>query len=190
MKWIFLIFGLLVGAAGGLIGTIYWERQRQGQVDNEILFAEKVFYDSGSNASYPMVIVSGTLTGPGLAYPNNTFVVACEHQVMSCDAAHVDQIGYNQIGRMENPSIFQIRKWDQNEIIADDEAAGSIACAKTTITIERKQGTLLWVEEPINQARPMCEHSDAGVRKYTVEDSPGWKKLKERVKDSRAKDSR
>jgi hypothetical protein len=101
----YMIFGLLIGAAGAVAGNIYWERHRQGLVDNEIVFSEKVFYDSGPNVSYPMVIVSGTLTGPDLA--NNTYVVSCEQQVMSCDVAYVEQIGPNQIGRMANPSVFQ-----------------------------------------------------------------------------------
>jgi hypothetical protein len=175
MKWIFLIVGLLIGAAGGFVGNSYWERHRQGLVDNEIVFAEKVLYDSGPNVSYPMIVVSGTLTGPGLR--NNTYVVSCEQQVMSCDVAYVEQIGPNQVGRMANPSVFTIKKWGQTEIIADDEAARTISFAKTTITIERKEKTLLWVEEPINQTQPMCKYADTNVRKYTIEDSPGWKKI-------------
>jgi hypothetical protein len=34
MRWIFLIVGLLIGAAGGYGGNSYWERQRHAQDDN------------------------------------------------------------------------------------------------------------------------------------------------------------
>jgi hypothetical protein len=124
-----------------------------------------------------MVIVSGSLTDPDpSALRNNTYVVACEQKVMTC-VAHVEQIGPRLVGRMDSPIVFPIKRWDQNEIVADDAVAGSMLCAKTTITIERKAQTLLWVSEPINQTQPMCKYADTSVRKYTIEDSPGWKKL-------------
>jgi hypothetical protein len=177
MKWIFLTCGLLIGSAGAFVGGIYWERQSRGEIDDQIIFWEKQFYDTGSNVAYPMVIVSGTLTGdPELAQSNNTYVVSCHQSDLSCDVSHVEQIGPKQVGPIDIPQSYSIKKWDQDEIVAYDEGTG-ISCVKTTITIERRAKTLLWVEEPINQARPMCKYADTNIRKYTIEDSPSWKKL-------------
>ena len=174
MKWVFLICCLLLCTAGAFAGGIYWERQNRPPIDDEIIFWEKIFNDNGPDDDYPMVNVGGTLTGPGLA--NNTYVVSCQQKEHSCDVAHADQIGPRQIGYMDPPLSYAIKKWDQDEIIASDEEASAGLCIKTTITIERKAKTLLWVEEPINQTLPMCKRTDANIRKYTIEDSPTWKK--------------
>jgi hypothetical protein len=176
MRWIFLIVGLLIGAAGGFVGNSYRERQRHTQGDSEIVFAAKNFYDSGPNASYQMLVTSGTLTGPDLAYPNNTRAISCMKQESICVVSSVEQIGRNQIGRLDGPWPYTVTKWDQQEIVAGDEA-NDINCSKLTITIERKSETVFWVEEPINQTRPMCKNSDPNIRKYTLEDSPAWKKI-------------
>jgi hypothetical protein len=177
MKWIFLVCGSLIGAAGAFVGGIYWERQSRGQIDNEIIFWEKVFYDTGPNVAYPIVMVSGTLTSLNSESSNNTYVVRCQQQERSCDVSYVEQIGPNQIGLMGPPLSYTIKKWDQNEIVADNEEVSSVSCVKTTITIARGAKALLWVDVPINETQSQCKHTDSNVRKYTIEDSPGWKKL-------------
>jgi hypothetical protein len=65
-------------------------------------------------------------------------------------------------------------KWEALEIVATDEP-GAFGCVKITITIDRKQRSLLWLEEPANQNLAICKETDANIHKYTIEDSPGWK---------------
>ncbi len=36
---------------------------------------------------------------------------------------------------------------------------------------------MLWVEEPVNQTKPFCKDAKNETRKFTIEDSPAWKKL-------------
>jgi hypothetical protein len=50
-------------------------------------------------------------------------------------------------------------------------------CKKTTITLDRKSKTALWVDVPINTASSLCKNADKQVRKYTIEDAPGLKRL-------------
>ncbi len=171
MKWIFLVCGLFIGAAEAFAGMMYLY-QHNVQPNDQITFAPKNFYDNKQDAGYGMVIISGTLTGEGLAYPNNTYSVACEKAQQTCSASSIEQIGPKQIGRLDGPWVYPIVKWDQYEIVASDELS-SFSCAKVTITIERQQETLLWVEEPINQTRPICKDADNKLKKYTLEDSPG-----------------
>jgi hypothetical protein len=57
------------------------------------------------------------------------------------------------------------------------EEASTFGCSKVTITITRKTETALWVEEAINQTTPQCMNSDGKIRKYTIEQSIGSKRL-------------
>jgi hypothetical protein len=67
-------------------------------------------------------------------------------------------------------------KWDDYEVIAQEEP-NLFGCLRVTITIDRKTEALLWVEEPIHQTKPSCKNVDSTLRKYSIEDSPGWKRL-------------
>jgi hypothetical protein len=77
---------------------------------------------------------------------------------------------------MDGPLLYPVVKWDEDEVIATTGPSDTM-CSNVTITIERKQGTLLWVEEPINQSRPIRKYSNPKIAKYTIEDSPGWKRV-------------
>jgi hypothetical protein len=77
---------------------------------------------------------------------------------------------------MENPGDYPIVKWNDYEVIAQEEPTLS-GCFRVTITINRKRETLLWVEEPINQTKPSCKDADTTIRKYSIEDSPRWKQI-------------
>jgi hypothetical protein len=79
----------------------------------------------------------------------------------------------NMVGRLDMPQIIPVVKWDRSEIVARDEVT-ELTCVRVTLTIERKQETALWVEEPVNQTTPFCKNADQKTRKYTIEDSPGW----------------
>jgi|SRR5215469_6167576 len=59
-----------------------------GDADDDIVFAAKNFVDL---PYYGSVAISGTLTGDGVGYKNNT---------ISIYIAYVEQIGPNQIGRL------------------------------------------------------------------------------------------
>ncbi|WP_426441467.1 hypothetical protein [Bradyrhizobium genosp. P] len=140
------LIGLIVGA-----GSLLFLQARDKQPDDmAIMFAPKNFYDSEA-----VVAVSGTLAGKGLGYPNNTFSIACIKDRKECWTSSVQAIGAQQIGRMDAPYEFEIRKWTPYEVVAVDDSA--FGCFKTTITIERKTQNTLWVEEPINQSQPQCK---------------------------------
>lgn len=189
MKWALFLFGLIVGAVGAAAGIIYLQQRNRVVDDDQIMLAEKNYFDSGDNSTYPMVVMSGTLTAPDstppgqrLAYPNNTHAISCEKVQQTCMVSSIEQIGPKQMGRMDGPWPYRIQKWDAYQIVAGDgDEPRNLTCVKVTITIERKLQRLLWVEEPINQATPLCEHAATTVSKYTLEDSPGWRKLKERT---------
>ena len=122
-----------------------------------------------------MVAVSGTLTGEAIAYPNNTYSIACFQERKECWMTSVDAIGAQQIGRMDAPYEYDIRSWTKSEIVAAYDAP--FGCFKTTITITRATKAVLWVEEPVNQTKPFCKDAENKIRKYSIEDSPGWKRL-------------
>ena len=186
---IFLLCGLVFGAVGAAAGIFYLQQRNQAALGDQIMLAEKNFYDSGDDSPYPMVVVSGTLTaaidlpkGEGLGYPNNTHSVACDKAQQTCMIASIEEIGPKQMGRMDGPWPYQVLKWTANQIVAGDDGPNNLTCVKVTITIERKLQSLLWVEEPTNQSTPLCQHASTVVRKFTLEDSPGWRKLKEATK--------
>jgi hypothetical protein len=178
MKMVIFIFGLIVGAIAAFGWIIYSETQKPKE-DNQLVFAPKNFYDSGMNGEFGSVYISGTLTGKGLGYPNNTYAVSCYMRHKACFVAYVQQIGREQIGRMQNPADYPIVKWNDNEVVAREEPSLS-GCYRVTMTIDRKLKTLLWLEEPINQTKANCRDSDTNIQKYTIEDSPQWKKIHER----------
>ena len=175
MKWVLLVCGLLVGAIGTYAWTIYRQASNPIKDNDQIIFSAKNFADPEQVGIYGFVTMSGTLTGDGLAYPNNTYNIGCVRDQQICAVSSIEQIGPKQIGRMEGPKWFPIVKWNALEIVATDEP-GTFGCIKITITIDRKQQTLLWSEEPANQNLANCKETDTNIHKYTIEDSPGWKK--------------
>jgi hypothetical protein len=140
--------------------------------DDDITFAPKNFADMGEDS----VGISGTLTGDDLAYKNNTRSIFCMKERKECYVSSVEQIGDHQIGRIDYVSIYPITKWTAYEITAAEDAS-DFGCSRTTFTITRKSQSALWVEEPVNQTRPQCLKSYGKVRKFTIEDSLGWKRM-------------
>lgn len=111
-----------------------------------------------------------------MAYPNNTYSIACFKDRKECWMTSANAIGANQIGRMDAPYNYSIRTWSAYEVVAGDDGV-TLGCFKTTITIDRKSEQLLWVEEPINQTTVSCSRSENKVKKYTIENSPGWTRI-------------
>jgi hypothetical protein len=108
-KLALFICGLLLGAVGAFGALVYLEARKSAQ-DDQLLFAEKNFYDTKEKqlGEFGYVGISGTLTGKGLGYPNNTYAVSCIGAYKACFVAYAEQIGHDQIGRMENPSAYPI----------------------------------------------------------------------------------
>ncbi len=175
MKWLFLACGGVLGALAGVSAMIFLQPHKAlGDQDDQIIFAHKHFYNTET-----AVVVSGTLIGPNLAYSNNYYTIACYQDRKECVISNFEQIGHNQIGDLLAPLVFPVVKWSQEEIIAEDQAGlpSPMDCVKATITIERQQQSVLWVQEPINQTQPMCQYSDTKVNKWTIDESPGWKRF-------------
>lgn len=141
--------------------------------EQQIVFAPKAFFDGGQSG---YVYIAGTLTGAGIGYENNTTVIVCYADRKECLTYSVQQIGRNQVGRLDAPIIYPVIKWDDHEVVAT-ETGDVAACNKVTISIERKSETALWVTEPINQSRAQCKNANTKILKWTIEDSPAWKAM-------------
>ena len=142
--------------------------------DEQIIFDSKAFYDSEQTTGEGQVYIAGTLTGDGVFYKNNSVAVTCYKDRMECLTYSVEQIGSNQVGRLDSPKRYPVTEWNAYEIVATD-SDDSMNCRKATISIVRKSGTAVWVEEPINQSRATCKNSDSRVLKWTIEDWSGQK---------------
>jgi hypothetical protein len=169
MRWLVSLSFLLIGLVCGAGSVLYLLQNKAAETD-DITFAPKAFFDNDASIN-----ISGTMTGDSLAYPNNTFSIGCYKDQKLCWITSVEQIGPKQIGRMDAPYNFAVLKWSPYEVVAGDD--GGINCFKTTITISRRSKEALWVEEPINQTQPFCKNAEGRVRKRSIEDSPGWKKI-------------
>jgi hypothetical protein len=157
---------MLMVALGPIIGSV-----NAFCADDDIVFSPKNFVDSSS-----LVGISGTLTGDGLGYKNNTRSIMCIKEKGECMIATIEQIGDKQVGRLGGPYSIPITRWTELEVVAVEEP-GSVSCIRTTIFIERRDQTALWVQEPTNTALPQCETADTQVRHWKIEDSIAWKRL-------------
>jgi hypothetical protein len=170
MRIVLLLVGLAIGFLGGAGAMIYLQERNKDSNEMAIVFAQKLYHETPD-----VVTVSGTLTGEGLGYPNNTHSIGCFKDRKECWMTSVQAIGGLQIGRMDSPYAYDVRKWSAYEVVAGDD--GTFGCSKTTITIDRKSQQVLWVEEPVNQTQVMCAKSENKIRKYAIENSPGWTKI-------------
>jgi hypothetical protein len=110
---------------------------------DDIIFAPKAFFDFDNGA----VEISGTLTGEDVPYKNNTVAVACWKDRRECLTYSIEQIGRNQVSHLHGPVIYPITTWNAYEVIATEDAS-ALDCRKTTITLQRKRQSAVWVEEP------------------------------------------
>ena len=134
-----------------------------------IRFAPKAFFNNvGDN-----VEVSGTLTGVGVGYPNNTNVIFCVKERKECFVTSVEA-DKNYVSRVTGPGIMPVTSWTDAEIVTQDESM----CLRTTISIGRKRGEVLWVQEPINQTKTWCAKSDTRLLKWTIEDPAYYKRMR------------
>ena len=151
----------LVGALFGAIGVFGWVIYSEANKPvrrNDLIFAAKNFYDTKENGELGFLTISGTLTGPDIAYPNNTYAISCYGRHKACFVSSVDQIGAEQIGSMASAADYPIIKWTDFEVVAQEEVS-PFGCLRVTITIDRKREQVLWLEEPVNQSEPNCKNS-------------------------------
>jgi hypothetical protein len=88
----------------------------------------------------------------------------CYEDRMECWLISVNAIGGVKIGRMDAPYAYGIAEVVESQF----------SWLQTTITIERSTKQVPWVEEPVNQTLPLCKDAENKIRKYTIENSPGW----------------
>jgi hypothetical protein len=147
------------------LGSLVWLSKAQCAED-DIMFAPKLFVDSNI-----VVGISGTLTGDGLILEKNTRSISCIKERKECLISSIAQVGVNAVGRLAFAYAIPIARWTDSEVVATDEP-DDVSCVRTTIFLERKTQTALWVQEPINTARPECRTADSDVRHWTIEDPP------------------
>ena len=140
--------------------------------EQQIVFAPKAFYAN----SYG-VYVAGTLTGDDVPYKNNTTMIMCYSNHMECLATSVEQIGSNQIGRLDVPRSYPVIKWNADVVVASDY--GDLNhCNKVTISIALASETAVWLTEPVNRTQEECKKNfNTKILKWTIEDSPAWKAM-------------
>ena len=64
--------------------------------DENIIFGSKSYSDTGN----AYVDVSGTLSGEGIGYSNNTTNIFCDKNSAECWVSSIEQIGHNQLGTL------------------------------------------------------------------------------------------
>jgi hypothetical protein len=144
---------------------------QRGAAEELIKFAPKMFADGPENLE-----VSGTLSGDGIWYPNNTYVITCDKDRKECltTAVHADK---NYISRVTGPDRYPITSWTDTEIVAQEDVISS-HCSRTTIRIARKRSTVFWVQEPINQTQTWCAKAETRVLKFTIEDPAHYRGMR------------
>ena len=149
--------------------------------DQDIVLGPKNFYDSTGRPGPEIVYVSGTLTGEGIGYKNNSTFVACYSDQKECFIYWIEQIGEKHMSSLSPPAIIPIVKWNRIEIVA----SGSMDikdCTKVTVSISRTTQDAVWVTEPMNRYKPECEHVDATIYRWHLEDPLFWKNAKAKMK--------
>jgi hypothetical protein len=96
-----LVIGVFFAAAVSALGCT----RQTPQTPQDIIFAGKTFYDPGKKAAF--VAVSGTLTGPGIAYENNSTLVVCYADMKECLTYSVEQIGPTKSAAFSFPSVIR-----------------------------------------------------------------------------------
>ena len=167
MNWMLLALGIVIGMIGGAAGTPYLGKYISAG-SGDVLLSRKNVVDKED-----YVLVYGTLAGPS-GFPNNSATIICYKHRKECSTSFIRQVERNTIGPIDGPYEYAVREWTSSKIIAGNGYAG---CARTTITINRMTKEVRWVNEPVNLSQPQCADADTQLRKYSVEDSPGWRKM-------------
>jgi hypothetical protein len=152
-----------------LIAPKFQETTRQERYDEDIVFPIKVFVSTKNS-----VAAKGTLSADWMAYKNNTYSFYCDSE--ECIVASVDQIGPKLVSSIDGPVTYIVKQWTNDGAVV---AEGNNRCSRTTITLDRKTESVLWVETPINQTDVACKNADDSVRKVTLENSLYWRRQRQ-----------
>ena len=156
----------LAAVVVSLVAPQVLRASQQIPADQDIVFPAKSFI--GFKA---WVAARGTLSADWVAYKNNTYSILCVPE--QCIVASVEQIGPKQVGDIDGPVVYPIKRWtDDEDVVAEDHTL----CARITITLDRRTQTVLWVETPINQTTLACKNADNNIRKATLEASLFWRR--------------
>jgi hypothetical protein len=147
--------------------------------DESVILQDKQVVDSGDVDNLGgHVIVKGAITGAGVGYKNNEITLSCSRVEGECYYAGISQIGYNQVSGPDPVSFLKIAEWNKSYISAKSSAEDDkMGCMKITVNINRSTKDVEWVEEPINQATPMCDHADNKTYKWFIDSPPSWKRI-------------
>jgi hypothetical protein len=161
------LFLLVLGAAGG-----YFAHSTQAAKPTVYIFDDKRFMNSPD-----FVYAAGTRTGQSISYPDNTWAIGCYREKMECWTASVEGISTDscQIGRVEWPSYMPVTKWTDDVIEAADELSPAL-CRKTTLSIDRRFQTVVFVVEPLNVTSSLCAGASTTIDKSTLENSR-WQRV-------------
>jgi hypothetical protein len=80
------------------------------------MFAPKLFVDSNI-----VVGISGTLTGDGVIFKNNTRSISCIRERKECLISSISQTGDYSVGRLAFAYPIPITRWTDSEVVAVDE---------------------------------------------------------------------
>jgi hypothetical protein len=106
-----------------------------------------------------------------VAYKNNSFSIWCDPE--ACIVASVNQIGPKQVGNIDGPAAYPMKHWTEDgEVVAEELGP----CQRITITLDRRNEQVLWVETPINQTVLNCKNADNNIRKATLETPAFWRR--------------
>ncbi len=138
------------------------------------LLPPKVFTDTG-----PYMEVTGTLTGQGIS-PENTMDIVCEQHDSSCTIASLQVAEDPNLKICEfigpiTQSIAVITEWTPSEIVMSEDAGdfGAGACVLATITINRQNQTVEWVQKPSYLiSTPGCKGADSATYNWMLESPP------------------
>lgn len=119
---------------------------------------------------------SGTWTGDGVGYKNNSNRIICYQKDMICTVQSIEQIGENQVSSIDYPTFYSISKWDNDTIISS--ILDEVNCRKATITILTKLEKIFHVGEFVETNNNQCKNADRKSYKWTLEDSLFWQKTK------------
>jgi hypothetical protein len=147
----------------------------------EVIFRAKLFADIGD-----IVHVEGTLTGDGVGYKNNRSALTCYREARECLAIHIDSAGL-QVFSIYPPIRFTVRLWTADRIMADlAEPCGN----PPNELFKREWQTTVsdtWIIDRARQTAELIDHpcAEAKTHHWTIEDPPFWKKIKERLGESK-----
>lgn len=126
-------------------------------------FSQVIFEPSGFADIGYIVQIGGTLTGEGVPHKNNRSILTCYQKIQLCSEIDVNASGMQvfTIG----PSLFDVRSWTPDHIIADYAAPCG---GNDTWIIDRKRKSAELVDHPCLE--------EAKTYHWTIKNPPFWEK--------------